>query len=94
MEMDGRGAVDASACATTFGRFEINFLREKEDAPELEFSERFTWKTGELRTGQIEVSIDFWIDEAVYEYSVGYVTPCGCRNEQSGVLPGLRRTGE
>jgi hypothetical protein len=48
-------AVDASACATTFGRFEINFLREKEDAPELEFSERFTWQTGELRIGQIEV---------------------------------------
>lgn len=86
--------VDASACATTFGRFEINFLREKEDAPELEFSERFTWQTGELRTAQIEVSIDFWIDEAVYEYSVGYVAPCGCRSEQSGVLPGLKRAGE
>jgi hypothetical protein len=72
--------VDASACAATSGRFEINFLREKEDAPELEFSAPFTWQTGEVRSGQIEVSIDFWIDEAAHAYAVGYVTPCGCRN--------------
>jgi hypothetical protein len=72
--------VDSSVCGAAFGRFDINFVREKENAPELEFSEQFTWQTGQLRTGQIEVAIDFWIDEAVLEYSVGYVAPCACRD--------------
>ena len=72
--------VDSSVCGAAFGRFDINFVREKENAPELEFNEQFTWQTGQLRTGQIEVAIDFWIDEAVLEYSVGYVAPCACRD--------------
>lgn len=72
--------VDASACATSFGRFDIHFVREKENAPVLEFSEQFTWRTEELPIGQIEVSIDFWFDEDPYEHSVGYVAPCQCRS--------------
>jgi hypothetical protein len=73
--------VDASRCATDFGRFDINFVRERENAPELSFAEQFTWQTDQLRIGQIEVSLDFWMDEAVLHYSVGYVSACGCRSD-------------
>ena len=68
-------AVDASRCAATSGRFELVLTREKENAPDLQFAERFTWKPG-----RVEVSVDFWRDEAVLDYSVGYVEPCGCRD--------------
>ena len=71
--------VDASRCTDVIGHFEIRFLREKENAPELDFTEQFVWQTGPLHTGQIDVSIDFWIDEAVLQYAVDYVWPCGCR---------------
>ena len=37
-------------------------------------SEAFTW-----RPGAVEVSLDFAADEAVLDYSVGYVRPCACR---------------
>ncbi len=69
-----RIAVDASPCATTSGRFFIRFVRLKETAPDLPFSEAFTW-----RPGAIEVSLDFAADEAVLDYSIGYVRPCPCR---------------
>jgi hypothetical protein len=65
--------VDASRCAAESGRFDIRFVRLKELAPDLEFIEQFTW-----RSGRVEVSIDFWIDEAVHEYAIGYVAPCPC----------------
>ena len=65
--------VDASRCAAKSGRFDIKFIRMKEIAPDLEFSEHFTWKPGAL-----EVSVDFWQDEAVLRYSID-VEPCGCR---------------
>jgi hypothetical protein len=67
--------VDASRCAVESGRFDIRFVRLKEYAPDLEFSEQFTWWAG-----QIEVSIEFWIDEAVHEYAIDSVGPCPCRN--------------
>jgi hypothetical protein len=35
-------AVDASQCATTSGRFYVNFVRLKEMAPDLLFSDEFT----------------------------------------------------
>jgi hypothetical protein len=66
-------AVDASRCATTSGRFDINFTRLKETAPDLPFSESFAW-----RPGRTEVSIEFWWDEAVLEYSIGAIAPCAC----------------
>src|SRR5262249_23218877 len=52
-------SVDASRCATSTGRFEIVFSRLKENAPELDFSERFTWKPE-----SVAVSVTFWADEA------------------------------
>ena len=69
-----RIAVDASPCATTSGRFFIRFVRLKEVGPDLPFSEAFTW-----RPGVIDVSTVFAADEAVLDYSIGYVRPCACR---------------
>ncbi len=69
-----RVAVDASQCATTSGRFFIHIERLKESAPDLQFSQAFTW-----RPGAIEVAVDFAADEAVLDYSIGYVRPCACR---------------
>lgn len=68
-------AVDASRCATASGRFEILFSRMKENAPEVEFVEAFTWKPGTM-----EVSVNFWADEAVEGYWLREVAACPCRN--------------
>ena len=68
-------AVDAAQCAATFGRFDINFVRLKETAPDLAFTERFAWAPG-----KVEVAVYFWADEAVFEYSVGHIAPCACRS--------------
>jgi hypothetical protein len=78
--------IDASRCTDTLGNFEIRFVREKENAPELEFNELFVWQTGPLHTGQIEVSLDFWVDEAVLQYALDYVWPCGCRGDSVRLL--------
>jgi hypothetical protein len=66
--------VDASRCATATGRFDINFMRLKETGPDLPFAEHFMW-----RPGQLEVSVDLWVDEAVLDYSIGDIAPCPCR---------------
>ena len=70
--------VDASRCATTSGRFEIVFSRRKETGLEFEFQEQFTWKPA-----LVEVSIDFWADEAVAGYWLHNVVPCPCRDEET-----------
>ena len=68
-------AVDSSRCATAFGRFSIDFTRLKETAPDLLFTEQFAWSPG-----QVEVSLNFWADEAVLDYSIGAIAPCSCRD--------------
>ena len=67
--------VDAASCAATTGRFYLRFVRAKENAPDLEFAEELSWQAG-----QTQVSIEFWQDEAVQGYSIGYVAPCACRD--------------
>jgi len=67
-------AVDASRCAVSAGRFDIRFVRLKENSPDLRFNERFTWKPG-----QVEISSEFSADETVAEYAIGDVAPCACR---------------
>ena len=66
-------SLDASHCAMTSGRFDITFIRMKENAPDLPFTETFTW-----HPGRIEVSLDFWWDEAVLDQWIGGVTACAC----------------
>ena len=68
-------SVDASRCATTSGRFEILFSRLKENGLEIDFKEQFTWKPD-----LVEVSVDFWADEAVEGYRLTNVAPCPCRD--------------
>jgi len=67
-------SVDASSCSTASGPFELAFSRLKENAPETDFRERFTWQAPE-----ITVAVDFWADEAVESYRVVHVAPCPCR---------------
>ncbi len=67
--------VDASRCAASAGRFEVKFIRLKDNAPDLPFSEWFPWRPGET-----EVSLGFWEDEAVLDYSIGAIAPCACRD--------------
>ena len=66
--------VDASRCAAKSGRFEVEFTRVKESGLDVTFSEAFSW-----RPGEIEVSTVFSEDEAVADYAIAYVAPCGCR---------------
>jgi len=66
--------VNASRCATIGGLFEIGFLRLAENAPDLEFAERFAWHPGEM-----ELVVEFWADEAVHKYWIGEIAPCLCR---------------
>jgi hypothetical protein len=68
-------AVDASRCATTSGRFELLFSRLKENAPEVDFTEAFIWKAE-----SVEVSVNFWADEAVEAYWLHNVAACPCRD--------------
>jgi hypothetical protein len=67
-------SVDASPCGTTTGRFEILFSRLKENAPEADFTEAFTWKPH-----AVEVAVNFWADEAVEAYWLHNVAACPCR---------------
>jgi hypothetical protein len=69
-----RIAVDASRCATASGPFNVDFVRIKENAPDLAFTQQFTWKSG-----QTEVSTDFALDEFVLDFSIGNVAACPCR---------------
>src|SRR5262249_18625948 len=62
---------DASPCSTTSGPFEIEFTRLKETAPDLRFTERFTWTSG-----RSVVSIDVWWDEWVEDYRIARIASC------------------
>jgi hypothetical protein len=66
-------AVDSSHCVDSSGSFEIRFTRLKEFGPDLLFTERFSWSSP-----SVEVSLDFWWDEAVGDFWIGDVSPCGC----------------
>ena len=65
--------VDASRCAATTGQFEIKFVRLKEFGPDLVFTEKFRWTPG-----SVDASLNFWWDEAVQDYWIANVEPCGC----------------
>jgi hypothetical protein len=65
--------VDASRCAATAGQFKIAFVRLKEFGPDLLFTEKFRWTAG-----SVDVAADFWWDEAVRDYWIADVEPCGC----------------
>jgi hypothetical protein len=66
-------SVDASACMTGSGQFEIGFLRLKENGADWEFHERFRWSVP-----SVEIAVDFWADEAVEDYWIDDVLACPC----------------
>src|SRR5262245_12201737 len=39
---------DSAYCANVKGVFEIDFIRSKEDAPDLQFTEAFKWTSGQF----------------------------------------------
>jgi hypothetical protein len=65
---------DASPCSTTSGKFDVEFTRLKEVAPDLQFMERFTWVSG-----RSELVLDFWWDEWLEDYQIVSIAPCPCR---------------
>lgn len=69
-------SVDAAGCAAREGRFAIDFVRSKENAPDVTFSEGFTWTAGGLN-----VSAAFWEDEAPLAAFIAHVSPCSCREQ-------------
>jgi hypothetical protein len=66
---------EASRCSTASGLFDIQFTRLKEVSPDLQFTERFTWVSG-----QSELSLDFWWDEWPEDYRIVSIAPCPCRD--------------
>jgi hypothetical protein len=65
---------DARHCATRSGAFEIDFVRIKENSPDLQFTEKFRWRHDEF-----SVSMELTSDEAVPEFRIGFIAPCVCR---------------
>jgi len=65
---------DASYCATRGGNFEIDFMRIKEYAPDVQFTEKYRWSQGEF-----DVSMELTADEAIHNYRIGFIAPCVCR---------------
>jgi hypothetical protein len=68
--------VDASECAANSGgHFDIVFMRLSENAPDLEFRQRFAWSPFSQN-----IALDFAADEAVAEYRIENITPCVCQD--------------
>ena len=65
--------VDAARCAIASGPFSVAFIRLKENAPDLQFTQPFTWAPG-----AVEVSTEVAGDEAVLRYFIS-VAECPCR---------------
>ncbi len=70
----GTLSVDASKCTTTTGRFDLAMVRMIEHGPDMEFTESFNW-----RLGEISVSIKFHGTEAPLSYRIAEVATCACR---------------
>jgi hypothetical protein len=67
---------DASSCATQSGLFTMGFMRLAENGPDLSFVEPFIWRSGENN-----VRVEFWADEAVGEHWIADVAPCRCAED-------------
>jgi hypothetical protein len=65
---------DASYCATRSGTFEIDFIRIKEYAPDVQFTEAYKWSPGRFK-----VAVELAADEAILTYRIGFVAPCVCQ---------------
>jgi hypothetical protein len=70
------------------GFFDIVFTRLSENAPDLEFRQRFTWSPF-----AVNVAMDFAADEAVDRYWIENVTPCVCRDRAAEDHAAINSTG-
>jgi hypothetical protein len=67
---------NTSECAVDSGGFfDVVFTRLSENAPDLEFRQRFAWSPFSRN-----IALDFAADEAVAEYRIENVTTCVCRD--------------
>ena len=67
-------SVDASRCKpNSSGHFEIVFTRLSEFGPDLDFHERYAW-----RSSSVLIAVKFAADEAVQRYRVENITSCVC----------------
>jgi hypothetical protein len=66
---------DASYCATKSGNFEIDFIQITEYSPDMQFTEKYRWSSG-----QIDVSMELAADESILDYRIGFIAPCVCRD--------------
>jgi hypothetical protein len=67
---------NSSECAVNSGGFfDIVFTRLSENAPDLEFRQRFAWSPFSLK-----LAVAFAADEAVENFRIENVTPCICRD--------------
>ena len=67
---------NTSDCAVNAGGFfDIVFTRLSENAPDLEFRQRFAWSPFAQN-----IALDFAADEAVADYRIENITPCLCRD--------------
>lgn len=65
---------DTDFCATDSGAFEIDFVRIKEYSPDVQFTEKYRWGTG-----QFDVIVELTADESIHNYRIGFILPCVCR---------------
>ena len=65
---------DNNHCATRSGNFEVDFVRIKENAPDLQFTQKFRWNQG-----QFDISMELTSDEAILDFRIGFIAPCVCR---------------
>jgi hypothetical protein len=66
---------DTRYCATASGEFEIDFIRIKEYAPDIQFTEKYRWAPG-----QFDVTVELTMDEAIHKHRIGFIAPCVCRD--------------
>jgi hypothetical protein len=82
-------SANTSECAVNSGGFfDIVFTRLSENAPDLEFRQRFAWSPF-----AIKVAMDFAADEAVGQYRIENVTACICRDRGAEDRAAANATG-
>jgi hypothetical protein len=82
-------SANTSECAVNSGGFfDIVFTRLSENAPDLEFRQRFTWSPFAMK-----VAMDFAADEAVGQYRIENITPCICRDRGAEDRAAANNTG-
>jgi hypothetical protein len=65
---------DTGFCTTRSGNFEMDFIRIKDDAPDLQFTQTFRWTPN-----QFDISMELSPGEAILEFRIGFIAPCVCR---------------